>query len=366
MERTQKIIRTSILGIGVNLLLVLFKMAVGMVTHSIAIILDAVNNLSDALSSLITIIGTKFAGKAPDKKHPYGHGRIEYLTSVLIALLVLAAGVTSLKESAGKVLHPEAAAYTVTSLVIIAVAVVAKLLCGSYVRRVGREIHSGSLIASGSDAFFDAVLSFATLVAAVISMLWGISLEGILGVVISIFILRAGVEMLLETLDHIIGVRIDQSLSKQIKAKVRAYPGVYGAYDLALHNYGPTQVIGSIHIEVDDDMPARDIHRLSRRIAADMSRQFGISLTVGIYAANNRPGEFTGMKEAVCGVLKEFPEILQMHGFYVDEEYHEVLFDMVIAFGADAPGIRQNVLQKLAELYPDYRFDIHLDIDTSD
>lgn len=366
MERTRKIIRTSILGIVVNVLLVMFKMAVGLVTNSIAIILDAVNNLSDALSSLITIIGTKFAEKAPDKKHPYGHGRIEYLTSSLIALLVLAAGITSLKESADKVLHPQTAAYTVVSLVIISVAVVAKLLCGSYVRRVGREIHSGSLIASGSDAFFDAVLSFATLVAAVISILWQIRLEGILGVIISVFILRAGVQMLLETMDHIIGMRIDQSFSQQIKAAVRAYPGVYGAYDLALHNYGPNQVIGSIHIEVDDNMPAREIHRLSRRIAADMSRQFGINLTIGIYAANNRPGEFTVMKETVCGVLKEFSDILQMHGFYVDEQRHEVLFDMVIAFGAKPQEIRKNVIQKLAEMYPDYRFDIHLDVDTSD
>lgn len=366
MERTRKIIRTSILGIVVNVLLVMFKMTVGLMTNSIAIILDAVNNLSDALSSLITIIGTKFAGKAPDKKHPYGHGRIEYLTSSLIALLVLAAGITSLKESAAKMLHPEAAVYTVASLVIIAVAVIAKLLCGSYVRRVGREIHSGSLVASGSDAFFDAVLSFATLVAAVISMIWDISLEGILGVVISVFILRAGVQMLLETLDHIIGMRIDQSLSKQIKAAVRAYPGVYGAYDLALHNYGPNQVIGSIHIEVDDDMTARDIHRLSRRIAADMFHQFGISLTIGIYAANNRPGEFTGMKQTVCGVLKAFPDILQMHGFYVDEQRHDVLFDIVIAFGANSQQIRKNVIQKLTEIYPEYRFDIHLDVDTSD
>ncbi|MCD8355245.1 MAG: cation diffusion facilitator family transporter [Clostridia bacterium] len=365
-QRSRKIIRTSVIGIVVNIILVLFKMAVGLITNSIAILLDAVNNLSDALSSIITIIGTKLAEKAPDKKHPYGHGRIEYVTAVLIAVIVLFAGVTSFKESAAKVLHPQAAEYTIVSLVIIGVAVVVKFFCGRYVKGVGEDINSGSLIASGSDAFFDAILSFATLIAAIISMIWGISLEGILGVAISVIIMKAGMEMLLETLNNIIGVRTDHALSRQIKEKIRSYPGVYGAYDLSLHNYGPTQIIGSVHIEVDDDMPAREIHKLSRKIAADILKKFGIILTVGIYAANNCPGEFSEMKRDVGNVIRKYPGILQMHGFYVDAEYKEVLFDLVIDFQADAAAVRDGVRKELTALYPDYLFDINLDIDYSD
>ena len=366
MDRTKKIIRTSFVGIGVNLVLVLFKMAVGLVTNSIAVILDAVNNLSDALSSIITIVGTKLAGKAPDKKHPYGYGRIEYLTSVLISVIVLLAGVTSLRESAEKVLHPEAASYTVMSLIIIAVAVVVKFFCGRYVKKVGEEIHSGSLIASGSDAFFDAILSLATLVAAIVSMIWGFSLEGILGVIISIIIIKAGIEMLLDTLNSLIGTRADHELSEQLKEKINSFPEVHGCYDLTLHNYGPTQIIGSVHIEVDDEMTARQIHRLTRQIIMEVYAQFSIILTVGIYAAGNSLPIFTEIRGEVEKLVSQRPEILQMHAFYGDAELKTVTFDLIVDFSADARAIREEITEELVKRYPDYRFDIVLDSDFSD
>ncbi|MBR4015897.1 MAG: cation transporter [Anaerotignum sp.] len=365
MDRNQKIIQTSIVGIGVNLVLVLFKMGVGLLTNSIAILLDAVNNLSDALSSVITIIGTKLAGKEPDKKHPYGYGRIEYLTSVLISVIVLLAGLTSLKESVEKLLHPQAANYTVLSLAIIGVAVVAKFLCGRYVKKVGTQIHSQSLVASGSDAFFDSILSFSTLVAGIISMRWHISLEGILGVVISLIIIKAGLEMLMDTLNSIIGMRVDSELSRELKEAINAYEGVEGAYDLTLHNYGPTELIGSVHIEVADDMPASQIHRLTRQITTDIFRNYGIVLTVGIYAANTS-GEFAKVRQLVGQTVKKYPEILQMHGFYADTESQRVLFDLVVDFEADAKDIREKVLIELENLCPQMQFDIILDSDYSD
>lgn len=366
MERSKVIIRTSIVGIAVNLVLVLFKMAVGLITNSIAVILDAINNLSDALSSIITIVGTMLAGRAPDKKHPYGYGRIEYLTSMLISILVLLAGATSLKESAVKVIHPQSAAYTAASLVIIAAAVVAKFFCGRYVKGIGEKINSDSLIASGSDAFFDAVLSFATLVGAAVSMIWGISLEGILGVLISIIILKAGSEMLFETLSSLIGRRPDRDLTKELKKKIGSYPGVRGAYDLTLHNYGPTQVIGSVHIEVLDETDAVEIHRLSRRIMSDIFDEYGITLTVGIYAANNSLKEFTDVRKSIVSLVRECGGVLQMHGFYGDEERKTVLFDLVMDFKVDTEGIRRQFIQRLEELYPQYHFDIGIDVSFSD
>lgn len=366
MDRTKKIIKTSIVGIVVNVILVLFKMAVGLITNSIAVILDAVNNLSDALSSVITIIGTKLAGKAPDKKHPYGYGRIEYLTSVLISVIVLIAGITSLKESAQKLFNPQAATYSVVSLIIIAVAVVVKFVCGTYVKKVGKSINSGSLIASGSDALFDSVLSFATLVAAIVSIIWGISLEGILGVVISVIIIKAGLEMLFETLNSIIGTRTDPELSKDLKEKVCSYPDVKGAYDLTLHNYGPTQIIGSVHIELPDDMTAREIHKLSRTISADVFKQFGIVLTVGVYASNDSDEELTSIRESTEKTVANYPEILQLHGFYADKENKRVMFDIIVDFNADAGEVRQKLNKELTSLYPDYSFDIILDSDYSD
>lgn len=364
-NREKTIVRTSFVGIAVNIVLVIFKAIVGFFANSIAIILDAVNNLSDALSSVITIIGTKLAGKAPDKKHPYGYGRIEYLTSVIISVIVLLAGITSIRESAEKIFHPDETNYSIISLVIIAVAVVAKFVVGRYVKGVGERIHSGSLIASGSDAFFDAILSTATLIGAAINLIWGINLEGILGVLISIIIIKAGIEMLAETLSSIIGNRADSDLSKRLKERISFYEGVKGVYDLTLHNYGPTKILGSVHIEVDDTMTARQIHALTRRITVDIMQEFSIILTVGIYASNTT-GEFGALRELVEEEVNKYPEILQMHGLYIDDEHHALSFDIIVDFKSDAEKIKTQIYESLSSKIKDYDLYINLDSDYSD
>ena len=367
MERSQVIIRTSILGIAGNVLLVIFKLAVGLAANSIAVILDAVNNLSDALSSVITIVGTKLAGRRPDKKHPYGYGRIEYLTGMLVAVLVLFAGVSSLKESIEKLFHPEAASYTVISLVIIAAGVAVKFFMGRYVKSVGQKIQSQALIASGADAGFDAILSLGTLAAAAISLIWGLSLEGWLGAVISLIIIKAGIEMLLETLNSITGTRADPGLTQAIKEKVCSYEGVRGAYDLAVHNYGPNSTIASIHAEVDDSMTARQIHRLTRTIAADVFQSLGVILTVGIYAGNDSGEEENRLRTKLSEIVEQIPEILQMHGFFVDEENRRVMFDLIIDFAAeDPPAICKSVREQMQAFDPSYHYDVVLDSDFSD
>jgi len=366
MDRSRRIIRTSILGIGVNLVLVAFKMTVGLIVNSIAIVLDAVNNLSDALSSIITIVGTKLAGRKPDKKHPYGYGRVEYLTGMLIAVIVLLAGFTSLKESVGKILHPEAASYTAASLVIIAAGVAVKFFMGRYVRRVGESLNSQALTASGSDALFDAVLSLTTLFGAVLSLVWHLNLEGWLGAVISAFIIKAGTEMLIETLNSITGERADKELTDEIRRLVCAYPQVRGAYDLTVHNYGPSSTIASIHVELDDEMTAKEIHRLTRNISVDVYNALGVVLTVGVYAANDSGEADRELKARMEQIAAGMPEILEMHGFFVDEEQKRVMLDLVIDFAADAPAIVEKVRQQAAPLRPGYRFDIVLDSDYSD
>ena len=366
MEREKTIVRTSILGILVNVVLVGFKATVGFIANSIAVILDAVNNLSDALSSVITIIGTKLAGNKRDKKHPYGHGRIEYLTSVIIAVIILIAGVAAMKESVEKIISGEEANYSYLSLVIISVAVIVKFVFGRYVKKVGRKINSQALTASGADAVMDSVLSLATLVAAAVNMIWGIGVEGILGAIISLIILKAGIEILTETLNSIIGTRADKQLTENLKAAVCSHEGVYGAYDLTLHNYGPTKIIGSVHIEVDDCMTAREIHKLSREISTEVFMEFGIILTVGVYAKGSAEGKSAEIKRDLEDLLKKYPEVLQMHGFYSDENAKTVTFDLVTDFSADAEDIRNKIVAEISEKYPDYRFFTVLDSDFSD
>ncbi|MBQ7165124.1 MAG: cation transporter [Clostridia bacterium] len=366
MEREKKIVQTSVLGIAVNLVLVAFKAAVGFIANSISVILDAVNNLSDALSSVITIIGTKLAGKKPDKKHPYGHGRIEYITSVIISVIILIAGVTAMKESVEKIISKDQASYSYISLIIIAVAVAVKFFFGRYVKKIGKSINSQALVASGSDALMDSILSLATLAAAAVNFIWGIGVEGILGAVISLIILKAGFDILIETLNSIIGIRADKELTDALKEKICSYKEVYGAYDLTLHNYGPTKIIGSVHIEVDDDMTAKQIHKLSREISTDVFMTFGIILTVGVYARETSSGEKNTIKRDLEDLLKNYPEVLQMHGFYLDDGAKTVTFDLVTDFKANAEEIRDKVVAEISAKYPEYRFFVVLDSDFSD
>lgn len=363
MTRQAKIVKTSIIGIIVNLILVAFKATVGVLTNSIAITLDAVNNLTDALSSIITIIGAKLAGRAPDKNHPYGYGRIEYFSSVIIAAIVLWAGITALMESWPKIFHPDVTNYTTVSLIIIAVAVVVKFVLGQYVKRVGEDINSQALVASGSDAFFDSILSLSTLVAAIISLYFHISLEGILGVIISIVIIKASIDMLRETLDSMIGARVDSDLSKKIKKSISEVPGVYGAYDLSLHNYGPEDMQGSVHIEVDDTLTALDIHKLTRTIQNKIYSEFSIGLTVGIYARNDKYEE---VRKDLDNIINEYEEILEIHGFIVLEEMNLVMFDIIVDFDADRNKIKNEILEKIKAKHPQFEYTMIDDYDISD
>ncbi|MBQ8922534.1 MAG: cation transporter [Oscillospiraceae bacterium] len=366
-NRTAEIVKVSYRGIGVNLVLVLFKAVVGFASHSISVLLDAVNNLSDALSSVITIIGTKLAGKAPDKKHPYGHGRVEYVTASVIAILVLFAGLTALKESAEKIIHPGAASYTAVSLLILAAGVAAKVFLGKYFQKKGRMLNSDSLTASGTDALFDAVISFATLVAAALNLIFGWKLEGILGVLISVFILKAGVEILRDTISHIIGVRADEALTKKLKRALCQYPEIRGAYDLMLHSYGPERYFGSVHVEVADDMTMREFDALNREVVADIYAEFGVLLTIGIYAANTSHSRARRIKKAVREEVAKYPLLMQMHGFYYDEKRKLVSFDVVYDFRMEKPDdVVKKLRADLKKRFPRCRFNINLDSDFSE
>ena len=367
MDRDTIIIKTSIKGIIVNVILVAFKATIGLIVNSIAIILDAVNNLSDAMSSIITIIGTKLAAKKPDKKHPYGHGRIEYISSVIIAMIVLIAGVTAMKESVEKIISPEAANYSIVSLIIIAVAVIVKIVFGRYVKNIGKQINSQSLIASGADAVFDSVLSFSTLIAGIVSLVWHISLEGILGAVISIFIIKSSIEMLRETLNEIIGTRVDSEVTNKIKERIHSFEDVEGCYDLILNNYGPNKIIGSIHIQIPDNLTARQIHSLTNKISGMIYTEFGIILTIGIYASNTSDEQSKNIKLKLEEIIKGYPEILQMHGFYVDIENKLVSFDLIMDFNSeDVNKIKDEIIEKLKSQYTEFVFNINIDADFSD
>lgn len=366
-DREKVIVRTSVVGIVTNLLLVGFKAFVGLMSHSIAVILDAVNNLSDALSSVVTILGAKLGAKQPDKKHPLGYGRIEYLSSMIVAALVLYAGLTSLVESVKKIIHPEAAEYSAVSLIIIAVAILVKLGLGTYVKRQGQRVNSGALAASGSDALFDAILSASVLASAVIYLIWGVSLEAYVGVVISGFILKAGVEMMIETLNDIIGKREDAETTRELKRIICEEEGVLGAYDVTLFNYGPNRNYGSVHIELPDTLTVDEVDRMTRRIQSDVFGRTGVILTgIGVYSFNTKDDEAARMRNAIQKTVLDHDWALQMHGFYADTEKKTLRFDVVMSFDVDRKEALETLYGEVSALYPAYTALIVPDVDVSD
>lgn len=364
-KRDALIVRTSLIGIVTNLLLAGFKAAAGLAVHSIAMVLDAVNNLSDVLSSVITVLGTKLAGKKADKQHPLGHGRIEYLSAMLVSAVVLYAGFTSLIESVKKMVQPFDVQYSAVSLAVAAVAVPVKLLLGTYVRHVGEKAHSGALTASGSDAFFDAVISLSVLLGAVLYLIWGVKLEAYIAAGISLVIIRAGYCMLKDTLDDLLGKRLDRAFLDEIRETICETGNVSGAYDLMLHSYGPDRYIGSVCVEVPDTMTARQIDQLEREIAGRVLRRHGVLLTgIGIYASDTSNEEVIGMRARIEEIISSHEGVLQVHGFYADPEKKTASVDMIIDFslkGRDA--LFEHISEDIRQAYPEYRFEITLDPD---
>ena len=366
-ERSGEIVKASIIGIGVNVLLAGLKAVIGMLSNSIAVILDAVNNLSDALSSLITIIGTRLAGKQPDKKHPLGYGRIEYLSALIISAIVLYAGITALTESVRKIIHPEIPEYSPVSLILLAAAVAAKILLGTYMKRVGNKVNSGSLVASGSDALNDAVISTSVIVSAVLYLATGLKLEAYVGAVIAVMIIKAGVELIRDTLDDILGKRPDTELSKAVKATVARRPEVMGAYDLIINNYGPDTSVASVHIEVPDTMTAKELDELERNITDDVFSEHHIIMGgISIYSVNTTGDAAAQLRDSITRMVHSHDGVLQMHGFYVNEETKQITFDVVLDYAFDRHRLYMTICDEVAAAYPGYRIDIQLDADLSD
>ena len=367
-DREKEVIKTSIISIISNIVLAGFKASVGLLANSIAIISDAVNNLSDALSSIITIVGTKLAGKAPDKKHPYGYGRIEYMTSLVVSGIVLYAGITSIIESVKKIIHPEVADYSLITLVILIAGIIVKFILGIYVKKKGKEVNSDSLVASGSDAFNDAILSISVLLSAIIYMLFNISLEAYVGVLLSIFIIKSGLELIKESVDNMLGVRVESNLARSIKKDILKEKDIQGAYDLVLNDYGPDKYLGSIHIEVADTLTVADIDKISRRITKTIAQKYGVMLhTIGVYSVNTKDKNVINAKKEITKIVFSHKSILQMHGFYLDEKEKSISFDIIIDFKeTNRTEVYKEIYDEVQKKYKDYEVNITLDVDISD
>ena len=368
INREKTIVTTGIIGIVANVFLASFKALIGVAAHSTAMVLDAVNNFSDVLSSLVAIIGTKIASKKPDKKHPLGHGRVEYLAQMIIAALIIYAGLTAMIESVKKIINPVEPEHSALSLAIISVAIVVKIALGLFVRKQGKKVKSDLLMSSGTDALFDAILSTAVLVSAVILLVFKFNIEAYVSVAISLFILKAGLEIIFEAVDDMLGHRVEAEYTRKVKESVNSFDEVHGAYDIVLHNYGPERYLGSVHIEVDDTMTAHQIDALTRSITEKVYLDTGIILTaVGIYSNNSSDEHLMKMRNEIAGLVVDHKHILQIHGFYVDEERKKIVFDVVVDFDEqDREGLIAHIVGDVKEALPGYDVQVTIDNDISD
>ena len=365
-ERQKTIVKTSVLGIIANVLLAGFKAIMGLMSNSIAMVLDAINNATDALSSVVTIVGAKLSAKKPDKEHPYGHGRIEYISTLVVAAIILYAGLRSLVESIKKIIDPETPDYSMTALIVIGVAVVVKLILGTFVKKKGKEVKSDALVASGKDAFFDAILSASVLASAIIYIIWGISLEAYVGIIIAVVILKAGWEILTETVDKIVGEKNDPELSSKVREVINREDDVRGAYDLILYNFGPDKHYGTVHIELPDVMTVDEVDVLTRKLQLDILKETGVIMTgIGVYSYNTTNEEAAIIRNTILKTVMSHDFALQLHGFYVDLDEKTIRFDVVLSFEADREEALAILYKEVNELYPEYTFSIVPDIDMS-
>lgn len=367
-NRESTVVKTSIISILANLALVGFKAVIGFMSNSIAIITDAVNNLSDALSSIITIIGTKLAGRAPDRNHPFGHGRIEYVTSLTVSAIVLYAGFTALIESVKKLINPETPDYTVITITILVAGIVIKFILGLFVKETGHKVHSDSLVASGTDAFNDALLSISVLASAIIYMIWQIDLEAYVGIFVSLYIIKTGIDLIRKSVNDILGTRTESTLSRKIKKEVAKDPDVEGAYDLILTDYGPDKYLASIHIEIPDTLTVADVDKISRRITKTILAKYGVILhTIGIYSINTKDKSIIRIRQDIHDIVFSHKGILEMHGFYLNKSDKTITFDIIIDFAVkDRNDLCKHIYDEIQAKYPDYTIRITLDVDTND
>lgn len=296
-----------------------------------------------------------------------GYGRIEYLSSMIVAAIVLYAGITSLVESIKKIIHPQEAEYSIISIVIIAVAVVVKFILGKYVKRQGEKVDSGALIASGADSIFDSILSLSVFISAIIYMIWSISLEAYVGVLLSGFIIKAGFEMMMETINHIIGQRQDKEISNKIKDLINDEKQVIWTYDLILFNYGPDKYYATVHLELPDTMSVAEVDQLTRRLQLKVYKKMEIILIgVGVDSYNTKDDEASRIRNDVQKLVLSHDWALQLHGFYIDIEQKNMRFDVIVSFEKDFKDAVEIITDEVQQKYPDYKILMIPDIDITD
>ena len=367
-NRERIVIKTSVINIMWNLFIASVKGIIGFFTNSIAITSDAINSLVDSLSGIITILGIKYASKLPDKKHPYGYGKIEHMSEFLVSSIILYAGITECIESIKKIIHPDHVHYDNFIIVILITAIIIKYILGWYIDKKSKEANSDTLHIAGTHAEHGAIISISVLVSALFYKIFNIKIEGYVGIFLSLMVIKSGFDLIKRSIDNIIEKRIPKKISLKIKEMIMEEREVQGVYDLILNSAGYDKYHGSVHIEVSDDLSITEADILTRKITKKVYEKFGIVIhTIGIYAINTHNKEIISMREKIKETILKYDGTIDIHGFVVDNKNKTCSFDIVIDFSIlNRKIFKDLIIKELVKIYPGYTFEIILDTDISD
>lgn len=362
-NRSSKIMRVSIAGIIVNILLAITKLIIGFSTNSIAIIGDAMNNISDFSSSIITIVGTKIANKKPDREHPFGHGRIEYLTALIIGLAIFATGLQILISSIKSLNHKSDYSFNFIVVIIMFVTIIVKIILGIYTEIRGKYLGSEALVGSGKDSKNDALVTSVAFISMIIYIYFKISIDSIAGSIISLFILKSGFEIIFDTIKMILGKRVDEDISKAVYNMIDSNDLIISAHDLILNTYGPSTIIGSINVDIDHEKTVGQIYPILHKLQLEIYEKLKIYLVFGIYSIDKHSIEAKKVLEILKKIEKNESYILGCHGVIVDKDNNEIYCDILLDFMADKEDIKSKIEKILGEEFPEYKLHITLDLE---
>ncbi len=355
-HRTAEIVKVGGTAAAASVVLALLEAFEGVVAGSLDMVIDGLSHITEAGTAVITVLGAKLAGKPADKKHPFGYGRIEYLSALIIAMLTIYAGVTGVVEGVKAILHPAHPHYGILPLAIVAISMVTRIVVGRHDIHVGEHMNSRALLQVGKSELKHSILSAVTLVSAAVYLLFHIQIGSWVAVLISADICWNGLIMLKDMVSSLLGEQTDVELIRAIRKTILEEPGVEGVYDLVLNNYGPDKHTGSVHIGLEDTTSMNDLDKITRHITSRVAREHRVMLTgVGIYPVNTTDPEVIEMRKHISTIVKAHDYIEQMHGFYVEKETKEIRFDVVVSFETlDHIKVKEVIEEEVRKAYPEY------------
>lgn len=350
---------TSGMGIFVNIALALIKVFIGLIVSSIAIISEGVNSAADAMSALITLVGAKLAQKHPDEKHPFGYGRIEYLVSLVIAVLILVTGIQMVISSVKLIFHPEELSVSYVALAIVAGTAVIKFFLGIYTIKMGKKADSSALIGVGMEGRNDSFASVITILSSLIFLIFHVSVDAYAGILISLLIIKAGFDVLKDTISDILGRPGEHELAVQLYREIRKTDGIISAADMMLHNYGPDAWSGSVNVEIDHNKTVGEIYQFLHKLQLHIMHEYQVTMAFGVYAVDNEHAQIKELRRQIGEFVRNHEHLKSYHAVYMDEKDHKIYCDFIVDYKLqDWEALRETFTEYIAESYPEYEVEL--------